>query len=75
MIKEMFFAATLVRWTERFQPSTLKFLQKTRSTMLPKNSNKCRSNVRLCRRCKFTVNFSSTVKTFFISAIISWFSL
>jgi len=27
------------------------------------------------RRCKFTVNFSSTVKTFFISAIISWCSL
>ena len=27
------------------------------------------------RRCKFTVSFSSTVKTFFISAIISWFSL
>jgi len=27
------------------------------------------------RRCKFTVNFSSTVKTFFIPAIISWFNL
>jgi len=27
------------------------------------------------RRCKFTVSLSSTVKTFYISAIISWFSI
>jgi len=28
-----------------------------------------------CRCCKFTVNLSSTIKTFFIPAIISWYNL
>jgi len=28
-----------------------------------------------CRCCKFSVNLSSTIKTFFIPAIISWYNL